>query len=201
MIIVTTFLRQSLAGLRVLLGLTLVLGLLYPLALVGIGALGVGAGREGSFVERGGVVVGSALLGQPADGDGWFHPRPSAAGDGYDPLASGASNLGPENTDLLALVEERRSAVAELEGVDPADVPPDALTASGSGLDPHISPAYAELQVARVARARGLDEAAVRALVAEHTAGRTLGFLGEPRVNVLELNLAVAAAGRTGTTG
>jgi K+-transporting ATPase ATPase C chain len=121
----------------------------------------------------------------------YFQSRPSAAGTGYDPLASSASNYGPENPDLIALVEERRLAASGLEGVDPASVPPGALLASGSGLDPHISPAYAELQVLRVSRARGLDPEQVRDLVEESTEGRSLGFRGEPHVNVLLLNLAL----------
>lgn len=186
----SALLRQSVAGLRVLLVLTVLTGLLYPLAVFGVGRL-VPDRADGSMIEVDGEVVGSRLLGQPFDGDEWFQPRPSAAGEGYDPLASGASNLGPENADLLDAVEQRRAEVAAREGVDPALVPPDAVTASASGLDPHISPAYADLQVARVARARGLDEDTVRRLVAEATTGRELGVLGEPRVNVLELNAAL----------
>ncbi len=121
----------------------------------------------------------------------YFQSRPSAAGTGYDPLSTSASNYGPENPDLVALVEERRAAVAELDGLDGARVSPDALLASGSGLDPHISPAYAAQQVARVARERGLEPARVQELVDEHTQGRALGFLGEPHVNVLMLNMAL----------
>src|SRR5512133_3081400 len=181
------FLRQSLAGLRLLLVLTVVLGLAYPVAVYGVGRL-VPDRADGSMLTVGGQVVGSSLIGQPFTGDEWFLPRPSAAGDGYDPLASGASNLGPENPDLLATVTQRRQEVAHREGVDPSAVPPDAATASGSGLDPDISPEYARLQVARVARARGLDPAAVTALVDNHVQGRDLGFLGAPHVNVLELN-------------
>lgn len=186
----SALIRQSVAGLRVLLVLTVLTGLLYPLAVFGVGRL-VPDRADGSMIEVDGEVVGSRLLGQPFDGDEWFLPRPSAAGEGYDPLASGASNLGPENADLLDAVERRRAEVAAREGVDPALVPPDAVTTSASGLDPHISPAYADLQVARVARARGLDEDTVRRLVAEATTGRELGVLGEPRVNVLELNAAL----------
>jgi K+-transporting ATPase ATPase C chain len=121
----------------------------------------------------------------------YFQSRPSAAGAGYDPLSSSASNYGPENDELITLVEERRAAAAELDGVPPGAVVPEALLASGSGLDPHISPAYAEQQVARVAQERGLEPGEVRRLVAEHTTGRALGFLGEPHVNVLMLNLAL----------
>ncbi len=127
----------------------------------------------------------------------YFQSRPSAAGTGYDPLATSASNLGPENQDLIAAVKERRAAAAKLDGVAPSQVPPDALLASGSGLDPHISPAYALEQVTRIAEQRGLSQAQVRDLVDQHTQGRILGFLGEPRVNVLELNLALDALARS----
>jgi K+-transporting ATPase ATPase C chain len=183
-------LRQAFAGFRLLLVLTVALGLVYPLVVYGVGRLGSGR-ADGSLVEVDGVIVGSALVGQDFEGDQWFHSRPSAAGDGYDPLASGASNLGPENPDLLAQVEERRAEVATRESVDPADVPADALTASGSGLDPHVSPEYARLQVERVARVRDLPEGEVAALVEEAVRGRDLGILGQPRVNVLELNVAL----------
>ncbi len=188
-----SFLRQSAAGLRVLLVFTVLTGVLYPLAVWAVGQGIFNDKANGSMVELNGEWRSAPrLIGQLFEGDEWFLPRPSAAGDGYDPLATSASNLGPENPDLLAAVEERRAEVAEREGIDPADVPVDALTASGSGLDPHISPDYAEIQVPRVAEARGLDEDVVRALVSDHEQGRDLGFLGEPRVNVVELNLALA---------
>ncbi len=184
--------RQCWTGLRLLLLFTVVLGLLYPFAVLTVGRA-VLSRADGSLVDGpNGTVVGSGLLGQSFSGPQWFLPRPPAAGHDYDPLASGASNLGPNNAALLATVEQRRAAVAVREGVDPARVPPDAVTASGSGLDPDVSPAYARLQVPRVARARGLPEAQVAALVERHVVGRQLGFLGEPRVNVLELNLALA---------
>lgn len=186
--------RQSLAGLRVLLALTVLLGLAYPLVVTGLSQVLFSDQANGSLIERDGETVGSSLIGQSFEGPEWFHPRPSNAGDGYDPLASGGSNLGPEDEGLLASVEERRAAVADEDGVDPADVAPDALTASGSGLDPHISPTYADQQVARVARERGLDVAEVRGLVRDHTEGRILGVLGGERVNVLELNLALDTA-------
>ncbi|BCL12577.1 potassium-transporting ATPase subunit C [Micromonospora sagamiensis] len=281
------WLTQHLAALRALLVFTVLLGLAYPLALVAIGQLpGLSGRSDGSLLTVGGKTVGSTLIGQSfTDADGnpvprYFQSRPSAAGDGYDPTATAASNLGPESvvdtlsTDpekasesLLTAVCARSRAVGELNGVDgrrpycttdgvgavlavfradgltgpvtrvvsvnqvapaapfvtswqgvpvelarpdedyvaagglivpvrgdaPAEpaVPADAVTASGSGLDPHISPAYAEIQVARVARERGADPAAVRRLVEEHTTGRALGFMGEPAVNVLELNLAL----------
>ena len=194
--------RQSLAGLRVLLAATLLVGLAYPLVVTGIAAVAFPWQAQGSLVTATGErttdasdAVGSALLGQ-APAEGLFAARPSAAGEGWDPLNTYGSNLGPESPELLALVEGRRAQVAELEGVDPGDVPADAVTASGSGLDPHVSPAYAAVQVARVAEAQGLDPAVVRRLVEEHTEGRALGVLGEPRVNVLMLNLAVLRAAR-----
>ncbi len=191
-------LRQHWAALRVLLVLTVVLGVLYPMAVLAVGQLALRSRADGSLVSADGRTVGSALLGQSfADANGnplpqWFQPRPSAAGEhGYDPTASGASNLGPDNPVLVKQIEARRAAVAAFNGVPPSAVPPDALTASGSGLDPDISSAYAFLQAGRVARARGLDPAVVRALVASHVTGRGLGFLGEPTVNVLALNLAL----------
>lgn len=189
----TAFARQALGGLRLLLVLTLLLGVVYPTAVWAVGRV-VPDRADGSLLVVDGRVRGSRLLGQAFTGPGWFQPRPSAAGDGYDALASGASNLGPENPDLLADVAARRAEVAAREGVDPADVPADAVTASASGLDPDVSPAYAALQVPRVARERGLPEADVRRLVAAATRGRDLGFLGEPRVNVVTLNASLAAA-------
>lgn len=189
----TAFARQALGGLRLLLALTLLLGVAYPTAVWAVGRV-VPDRADGSPLVVDGQVRGSRLVGQAFDGPGWFLPRPSAAGDGYDALASGASNLGPQNPDLLATVERRRTDVAAREGVSPAAVPADAVTASASGLDPDISPAYAALQVPRVARERDLPEARVRGLVADATSGRDLGFLGEPRVDVVTLNAAVAAA-------
>ena len=190
--------RQSLAGLRVLVLMTLLLGLAYPLAVTGVAAVAMPWQAQGSLVDSSGRhvtdaddAVGSARLGQPVAGDGLFQPRASVAGDGYDPLASAGSNLGPEDPDLVAAIRQRRAEIAAREGVSPGAAPPDALTASGSGLDPDISPAYADLQVPRVARATGLTEARVRALVERYTAGRTLGVLGEAHVNVLELNIDV----------
>lgn len=185
------FSRQSLAGLRMLLVFTVVLGIIYPAAVWGVGQA-VGDRADGQPVRVGGAIVGSALLGQNFEGDEWFHSRPSA--NDYDSLASAPSNLGPSSPDLIASIEERRAAVAEAESVDPADVPADALTASGSGLDPHISVDYAAIQVRRVAAANGLSAAAVERLVEKHTEGRALGFLGVPGVNVLRLNVAVQAA-------
>ncbi|MCL3820027.1 potassium-transporting ATPase subunit KdpC [Aeromicrobium wangtongii] len=186
------FARQSLAGLRILLVLTVVLGVAYPAAVWGVGQVAARDQAEGQPVTVDGRVVGSALLGQNFGGERWFHSRPSA--NDYDSLASAPSNLGPSNPDLITGIEERRAEIAARESVDPAGVPPDALTASGSGLDPQISVDYATVQVARVARANGLPVATVAALVARYTEGRSLGFLGEPGVNVLRLNVAVQDA-------
>jgi potassium-transporting ATPase KdpC subunit len=187
-------LRQSLAGLRVLLVLTVALGIGYPLLMTGIGQLAFHDQANGSLVQLQGKDVGSSLIGQNFTGAQWFHPRPSAAS--YDALASGGTNLGPNSPVLLKSVDQARARIAQQNAVPPSMVPPDAVTSSGSGLDPDISPAYADLQVARVAKARGLSVTEVQRLVDEHTQGRILGFLGEPRVDVLELNLALAKAGR-----
>jgi potassium-transporting ATPase KdpC subunit len=184
--------RQYVAAVRALLLATLVLGLAYPLVVTGLAQVFAPGRADGSLVEVDGSVVGSALIGQAygdADGDPlpqYFQPRPSASD--YDGAASGGSNLGPNSPELAALVEERRAAVAALNGVDPADVPPDAVTASASGLDPDISPAYAAIQVDRVAAARGLPATEVAALVERATSGRDLGFIGAPHVNVLMVN-------------
>lgn len=276
-----SWLSQHLAALRALLFFTVALGLAYPLMLVGVAQIpGLSGRAEGSLITTNGVVTGSALIGQHfTDADGnpvprYFQSRPSAGGDGYDPLSTGASNLGPESVvdtadapSLLTQVCARSLAIGALEGVDggrpyctadgvgavlsvfradgltgavtravsvnqlcpaqpfittfegtavecanPAEghsggvitpvrgdaadtspIPADAVTASGSALDPHISVAYARLQAPRVARERGLTEADVTALIEKHTAGRALGFLGEPAVNVLQLNLALDA--------
>lgn len=230
------FAGQLLAALRAFVVLSVLLGLGYPLAVLAVGQLSSPANANGSLVKAGGRVVGSDLIGQaytdPKTGTPlaqYFQSRPSAAGDGYDPTKTAASNRGPEDvtdtpddpatpaddsrTSLLTSVCGRSSDIGSADGVSGARpycgpngtgtpgrrgtapaapaVPPDAVTASGSGLDPHISPAYALLQVNRVAAARKVDPARVRALVTRYEQGRTLGFLGEPRVNVLELNLAL----------
>ena len=203
---VTLLLRQSGAALRVLLVATVVLGLVYPLAVWGVSRLpGLNGPAEGSVLA---ADSGSSLIGidpVPADpaADPYFHTRPSASAEDVlgpgDPSTSGGSNQGGFSEKLLGQVEQRRAAIAAREGVAPEAVPADAVTASGSGVDPHISPAYAQLQVARVARVTGLSQEQVGAAVAGATDGRVLGFLGEPTVNVTRLNLAVAAA--RGTTG
>jgi K+-transporting ATPase ATPase C chain len=199
-----SLLRQTGAALRMLLVLTVLTGIVYPLAVWGVAHLPVLASRaEGSQVELGGHTVGSSLIGvdpiaADSNTDPWFHTRPAASaisplGPG-DPSTSGGSNKAVGNPDLLALVEKRRELIAARESVPADAVPPDAVTASASGVDPHITPAYAALQASRVARVTGVSEQRVRELIAEHTDRRFLGFLGEAGVNVLELNLAVQQA-------
>lgn len=189
---------QTWTALRAMLILTLALGVVYPLVVTVIGQAAFPSQANGSFVSVDGEVVGSSLIGQSfTDSDGhalpeWFQSRPSAAGDGYEGAASSGSNYGPENADLITAIEARQAAISALEGVPVGEIPADAVTASGSGLDPHISPAYALLQVHRVAETRGLPEDDVRKLVESMIQGRDLGFLGEPTVNVLQLNLALA---------
>jgi K+-transporting ATPase ATPase C chain len=174
-------------------------GCLFPLALFGLGRWLSPDQAAGSLVARGGVVVGSRLIGQGFARSSYFHPRASAAGAGYDATASGGTNFGPSNPKLIVSVRRSAAAYRRLNGLAPdTAVPVDAVTSSGSGLDPHISPRDAALQAPRVARARGLSEDVVRRLVAEHTEGRQLGFMGEPRVSVLELNVALDRARPSG---
>jgi K+-transporting ATPase ATPase C chain len=189
-----TTLRTTGVAVRAMLVLTLVLGVGYTLLVTGIGQLLLPWQANGSPLpdDRGSSLIGQSFT--DADGEAlpeYFQSRPSAAGDGYDGAGSSGSNLGPENPDLVAAIAERKAAIAEREGVDPSQVPADAVTASGSGLDPHISVAYALLQVPRVAEARGLSEQEVRDLVESRIQGRDLGFLGAERINVAELNLAL----------
>jgi potassium-transporting ATPase KdpC subunit len=199
-----SWIGQHLAALRLLIVITVITGIAYPLVVMGVSQAAFHKQANGSLVTNHGKVVGSSLLCQEfVDAKGnplpqYFQPRPSNASDptsttdyGCDPGFSGASNLGPTNPKLVQEINTRRQAVAKFNGVSPAAVPPDAVTASGSGLDPDISPAYAYLQVNRVAAARHLSPAVVRSLVTKHIQGRNIGFLGEPRVNVLELNLAL----------
>ena len=193
--------RQSLAGLRLLLAATLLVGVAYPLLVTGVAQVVAPWRAHGSLVTATGQhttdadeAVGSELIGQLVDDPALFQPRPSAAGDGYDTLSTYGSNLGPEDPNLIDLIKERQTEIADREDVPVSEIPPDAVTASGSGLDPHISVDYAELQVPRVAAANGLSEEQVRDLVDENTNGRNLGVLGEPHVNVLLLNIAVEQA-------
>ncbi|MBI2711086.1 MAG: potassium-transporting ATPase subunit KdpC [Actinobacteria bacterium] len=186
--------RQIAASLGVLALLTVLAGLAYPLLTTAVAQTAFRARAEGSLVRRGGRVVGSSLLAQPFSSPRYFHPRPSAAGDGYDATASGASNLGPTNPKLAAQVAERARAYRAENGLAPGTaVPVDAVTTSASGLDPGISVANARLQARRVAAARGLPVARVLQLVRAHTTGRPFGILGEEAVDVLDLNLALDA--------
>lgn len=192
-----TSLTHHWVAIRAMLVFTAVLGVGYPLLVTGIGQVALPAQANGSLETVDGETVGSALIGQGfADADGnplpeWFQPRPSAAGDGYDGSASSGSNYGPENLGLIASIEERQAQIAETNSVEKNAIPADAVTASASGLDPHISPEYALLQVERVADARGIAVDEVLALVETHTQGRDLGYLGEQTVNVLQLNIAL----------
>ena len=166
---------------------TVMFGVLYPLAITGLAQVLYPGRANGQLIERNGKIVGSSIIGQSFTEPGYFHSRPSSAGTGYDPTASSGSNLGATNK---LLIERVRSDVQKLQSENPnVPVPVDLVTASASGLDPDISPAAAEFQIARVAHARGMKEDDVRTLVRKHTQDRDLGFLGEPRVNVLELNL------------
>lgn len=198
------WLGQHIAAVRAIIVLTIVTGAIYPLVMLGIGQVAFHSQANGSLVTYNGKVAGSGLLCQEfVDSKGnplpqYFQPRPSTASDptsktdyGCDPNFSGASNLGTNNPTLLQNIQQRKAAYAKFNGVPASSVPPDAVTTSGSGLDPYISPQNAADQEARVAAARHLPVSQVKTLVASHTQGRALGFLGEPRVNVLTLNIAL----------
>lgn len=184
-------LRDALRSVTALLLLTVLCGAVYPLVVWGVGRSAFADRAGGSLVRADGRVVGSALLGQEFTSDRYFHGRPSAVGYAADAAGSGGSNLGPNSRELSRTVARRRAEVAARDGVDPAAVPVDLVTASASGLDPDISEAAALIQVARVARARGVPASAVRAVVLARVHGPVLGLLGARRVRVLELNLAL----------
>jgi K+-transporting ATPase ATPase C chain len=170
---------------------TILLGVIYPLVVTALAQVLFHDKANGQLIVQNGKVVGSRIIGQPFTTDHYFHSRPSAAGNGYDAANSSASNLGPTNHTLIDRVN---AGVAQLKTENPAQpVPIDLVTTSGSGLDPHITPAAANFQIPRVAKARDISEAQLQTLIARHTEGRQLGFLGEPRVNVLELNLDLDA--------
>jgi K+-transporting ATPase ATPase C chain len=176
--------------------LTLALGLVYPLVFTGLAQLVVPDRADGSLIERDGKVVGSKLAAQAFTKPEYFHPRPTATDPEYNAAGTTFANLGPTNPDLASALKERADAILKLEapynpGLTIGDIPVDAVTTSASGIDPQISPANARLQTARVAKVRGLSETRVEELVDDHTDGRFLGVLGEPGVNVLELNLAL----------
>jgi potassium-transporting ATPase KdpC subunit len=175
--------------------LTVMVGIIYPFVMTGLSELLFKEKARGSLIEREGKVVGSRLIGQPFKGPGYFHSRPSAAGSGYDATASGGTNLGPTSKQLLEEQVRERSKQMHTENPN-VKIPIDLITSSGSGLDPHISPAAADFQIPRVARERRMSEDKVKQLVQENTAGRQFGVLGEPRVNVLELNLALDEASK-----
>jgi len=189
--------RQYWVAIRSMIIFTVALGIIYPLVITGIGLLAPSQ-ANGSKLTVDGKTVGSALIGQSfTDKKGnalaqWFQSRPSAAGNGYDAGASSGSNQGTESPTLIKAIKDRKAAIAKSDGVDPASIPPDALTASASGLDPDISPTYAREQINRVANARHLPVAEVTKLVNSFVTGRELGYIGDPTVNVLELNIALS---------
>jgi potassium-transporting ATPase KdpC subunit len=185
--------RALMISIKMTIVLTILLGIIYPLAMTGVANILFPHQAQGSLIVRDGKVVGSELIGQTFAARGYFHGRPSAAGDkGYDASNSSGSNLGPTNKALVSAVQQRVKDVVEANpGIDAHQVPIDLVTASGSGLDPEISPAAADIQVARVAKARGIGEDDVRLLIRQNTRARSLGVLGESGVNVLTLNLAL----------
>ncbi len=188
--------RSLVVAIKMTVVLTLLTGIVYPIAMAGLGHVLFPAQADGSLIYKNGSPVGSSLIAQNFKAARYFHPRPSAAGNnGYDPTSSSGSNLGPTNKSFIDSVKQRTKDVVEGDSVLASQVPVDMVTASGSGLDPEISPASAEIQIDRVAKARGISADAVRALVNANTRPRWAGFLGEPGVNVLELNLALDGTG------
>lgn len=182
-------LKQIYPAIAMTVVLTVLLGVIYPLVVTGLAQVMFPAKAGGSLIEKDGKIVGSSLIGQPFTGPGYFHSRPSAAGAGYDATASAGTNLGPTNQKLIDNVKTAAESLREDYPGSP--IPIDMVTASASGLDPHITPAAAEFQVPRVARERSMSPENVRQLIRAHTEGRQFGFLGESRVNVLRLNLAL----------
>lgn len=182
-------LKQIYPAIAMTVVLTVLLGVIYPFVVTGLAQVIFPRQAAGSLIEKDGKVIGSSLIGQPFTGPGYFHSRPSAAGTGYDGTASGGTNLGPTSQKLMDNVKTAAEALREENPGSP--IPIDMVTASASGLDPHITPAAAEFQVPRIVKERGMSADQVRGLVREHTEGRQLGLLGEPRINVLELNLAL----------
>jgi len=177
--------------------LTVLVGIIYPFAMTGLSGLIFKEKARGSLIERNGKIIGSRLIGQPFNGPGYFRSRPSAAGSGYDATASGGTNLGPTSKKLFE--EQVKVRAKQLRDEDPnLRIPIDLITSSASGLDPHISPAAAEFQIPRVARERRMSEDEVRQLVRKHTEERQFGVLGEPRINVLELNMGLDEAAKRG---
>jgi K+-transporting ATPase ATPase C chain len=188
-------LKQIYPAIAMTVVLTVVLGIIYPLVVTGLAQVMFPAKAGGSLIEKDGKVIGSSLIGQPFTGSGYFHSRPSAAGSGYDATTSAGTNLGPTSQKLMDNVKTAAESLREENPGSP--VPIDMVTASASGLDPHITPAAAEFQVPRIAKERGMNGEELRRLVREHTEGRQFGLLGEARVNVLELNLALDAVRRS----
>ena len=192
--------RHTLVAIRLTLLTTVLLGLIYPLVITGLAQLLFPRQANGSLIIADNRVIGSELIGQDFTRPGYFHPRPSAAGSGYDPTASGGSNFGPTSRKLAERVAASVSKlIRENPGLRPGKIPVDMVTTSASGLDPDVSPADAYAQVARVAKGRRMSEDRVRMLVESNVTGRQFGFLGEPRVNVLRLNRALDAASRAGS--
>jgi K+-transporting ATPase ATPase C chain len=192
--VVMNILKQVYPAIAMTVVLTVLLGIIYPLVVTGLAQVMFPAKAGGSLIEKNGKVIGSSLIGQPFAGPGYFHSRPSAAGSGYDGTASAGTNLGPTSQKLMDNVKTAAESLREENPGSP--IPVDMVTASASGLDPHITPAAAEFQVPRVAKERGMNAEELRRLVRERTEGRQFGLLGEPRVNVLELNLALDAVRR-----